>query len=221
MKYEILNKLALFIGGAILGSAITYKIVKDRYEILIDEEVRSVKETYDGVYKPKHEDEDTDESLEDEDEYDDFIARHERDKTEYGKIASQYKQDEKEDEEENMEDEAPAEYYETKPTHEVYYDPLEDKEERTDMEDMVAPYTITPDEFGDTGYEKTCLTMYANGFIEDDYGDLMDEDDVERLLGGEDNLKMMGEFEPDLLYIRNENYRVDYEIARDLNDYKI
>ena len=212
MKYEILSKIALFIGGAVLGSAITYKIVKDKYELLIEEEVASVKEAYDGVYKPKVvEEPETVERPHRREGDDDAIT--EEDRTEYAEIASQYKPEE--------ENEAPKEYYETQPTHEVYYDPLEDKEERTDMDDMVAPYTITPDEFGDTGYDKTCLTMYANGYIEDDYGELLDEDDIERLLGGDENLKAMGEFEPDLLYIRNENYRTDYEIARDLSDYKL
>lgn len=42
----ILSNVLIFLGGAAIGSAVTYKILKTRYEQLVKEEVDSVKEVF-------------------------------------------------------------------------------------------------------------------------------------------------------------------------------
>lgn len=45
MKYKFINVL-MFAAGAAIGSAVTYKVVKTKYERLIDEEIESVKAAF-------------------------------------------------------------------------------------------------------------------------------------------------------------------------------
>ena len=46
MNKCILNKIIVFAAGAVIGSAVTYKFVKNKYERITQEEIDSVKETY-------------------------------------------------------------------------------------------------------------------------------------------------------------------------------
>ena len=43
---DILNKAFIFAAGAIIGSAVTWKIVKTKYEQIANEEIESVKERF-------------------------------------------------------------------------------------------------------------------------------------------------------------------------------
>ena len=43
---SILSSTLIFLGGAVIGSAVTYKVLKTRYEQLMKEEVDSVKEVF-------------------------------------------------------------------------------------------------------------------------------------------------------------------------------
>lgn len=43
---NILNKLFIFTAGAAIGSAVTWKLVKTKYEQIANEEIESVKETF-------------------------------------------------------------------------------------------------------------------------------------------------------------------------------
>ena len=45
MNKEISN-IIIFAVGAAIGSAVTWKVVKDKYSKIADEEIRSVKETF-------------------------------------------------------------------------------------------------------------------------------------------------------------------------------
>lgn len=46
MKKDILSKVMMFAAGAGIGSAVTYKVLKTKYEKLIQEEIDSVKEAF-------------------------------------------------------------------------------------------------------------------------------------------------------------------------------
>ena len=46
MANGLVSNLFIFIGGALIGSSITYLVVKNKYDKIIDEEIASVKETY-------------------------------------------------------------------------------------------------------------------------------------------------------------------------------
>lgn len=192
---SVLSELCVFIGGALIGSSITYLVVKNKYEKIIDEEIESVKETYEDVYGEKTKTAKLVESI------DGTMNPREKNQKAYEELIRQYKNDEStEDEDEDEE--------------------ADSDEQEGDDDDMVEPYVITPDEFGDTGYETICLTLYADGVIEDDEGDMWSDDDISVLLG-RDSLSHMGENvdDPDVLYVRNENEEVDYEIARDIDKY--
>ena len=81
----------------------------------------------------------------------------------------------------------------------------------------MAPYIITPDEFGEfDDYETISLTYYADGVLTDD----MDEpiEDVDGLVGV-DSLSHFGEYEDDSVFVRNDRMKADYEILSDLRNY--
>ena len=201
-----LGKIALFIGGAMIGSAVTYKYLVNKYEALIEEEVESVKATYEILHEEtlnKERMQLRSDALESARKISAQVAKDmekfahtKAEKEEYNKIVSFYIKDDKLNTEEDI-----------------------NKDEEEEGNDMVQPYTIHPDEFGDTEYDQKCLTLYKDGVIEDDYGDIWEDEEINRMLGGEENLKRMGEFEDDMLYIRNDNVKIDYEIARDLSSY--
>lgn len=46
MNKSLLSKIVVFIAGAGFGAAVTYKVVSERYEQIIQQEVDSVKETF-------------------------------------------------------------------------------------------------------------------------------------------------------------------------------
>lgn len=192
MRSSLLSNLCIFIGGALIGSSVTYLIVKNKYESIIDEEIESVKETYEEVYGEKVK------TATLVDETSDMPHPREKNQRAYEELIKQYGNKSNEDESEEDDEEG----------------------DEDEMNDMVEPYVITPDEFGDTGYETVCLTLYADGVITDDFGDMMSDDDIDTLIG-RDSLKHMGENpeDPDVLYVRNENEEVDYEIARDVDKY--
>ena len=75
-----------------------------------------------------------------------------------------------------------------------------------------APYVISPEEFGEVGYEQVSLTYYADGILADERGNIVD--DVEEIVG--DALEHFGEYEDDSVFCRSDPKRCDYEILRDL-----
>lgn len=81
-----------------------------------------------------------------------------------------------------------------------------------------APYIITPEEFGEIDeYETVNLTYYADDYLADDVDELVEN--VDETIGWE-NLNHIGEYEEDALHIRNDKLKCDYEILRDLDNYK-
>ena len=209
-----LNKVLLFMGGAAVGSALTYLVVRDKYEKMLNEEInynesrkqiienqKELKEILEEVYPEnekttngnEHEPIDSDELT-----YDPEAYQREREKNEaFNKRCEEY----------------------AEKCRQYQNGELENDEEEDDG-DMTAPYVIAPDEFGDLGYEMVFLSLYADGVVAyDDDNSFMDEDDIASLLGGEENLEEMGKFEDDILHIRNENEYTDFEIPRDLRKY--
>ena len=80
------------------------------------------------------------------------------------------------------------------------------------------PYIITPEEFGEIDeYETVILTYYADDYLADNMDELVEN--VDEIIGWE-NLNHIGEYEEDALHIRNEKLKCDYEILRDLDNYK-
>lgn len=85
-------------------------------------------------------------------------------------------------------------------------------------EDMFEkPYVITPDEFGDFyDYDCQSLNYHSNGILTDE----MDEpiDDVENIVG-KDFADHFGEHDDDVVYVRNDRLKCDYEILRNVEPF--
>ena len=73
-------------------------------------------------------------------------------------------------------------------------------------------YEISYDDFGEEGYEEIELTYYVNDrVLTDDCGDEMEEVDIVSSVGSLDILDNRKDCE--LVYIRNTEKEVDYEIT--------
>ena len=75
---------------------------------------------------------------------------------------------------------------------------------------MNEPYVIPPDEFGDQDeYETVSLKYFADNILTDYFDVPINNPDE---LIGSDSLAHFGEYEPDCVYVRNNNEKTDYEI---------
>lgn len=79
------------------------------------------------------------------------------------------------------------------------------------------PYVIHPDDFGECGYNKVALSYYADGILAEFESD-EEVDDIDEIIG-EESLKQIGEYEPDVVYVRNDKLKCDYEVSLDARDY--
>lgn len=120
-----------------------------------------------------------------------------------GNKESAEKPEESEDEEDTSE--AEAEY--EKIINECGYNGC------SDLSPFLAPYIITPEEFGETGYSMISWTYYKDGVMTDENGCVMNEEDIDDIIGL-DALNHFGEHEADAVHIRNEEQENDYEILR-------
>ena len=93
------------------------------------------------------------------------------------------------------------------------------KQMTKDIRDLNQPYVIAPEEFGDMGdYDIEYLTYYADGTLANE----MDEPiiDVEDVVGA-NALNHFGTdtSEPELVFVRNDELRKDFEISLDSRKY--
>ena len=94
----------------------------------------------------------------------------------------------------------------------------DDDETDTKPERSEGIYPITPEEFNDMDtYQATTLICYSDGVITD-RSDVVIED-VEELLGNWDE-QLIGQYEPDAAYIRNDYLMQDFEVLRSESSYK-
>lgn len=79
------------------------------------------------------------------------------------------------------------------------------------------PYVITPEEFGDGnfGHDLHCITYYADGVLADDWDVKLD---IEETIG-EEALEHFGDYQDDVVHVRNERLQCDYEVTCDPRDY--
>ena len=91
-----------------------------------------------------------------------------------------------------------------------------DDDEEEEDHDMDGPYVISPAEFGEHDFETSTLTYYADGVLTDEVDDIIE--DVDDVVGS-DSLTHFGEYEDDSVFVRNEKYRLDYEILLDPEKY--
>ena len=193
------NKLFSFImfaAGATIGSLVTWKVIKTKYERLAQEEIDSVKEEFSRLSKIRKES--NDRQNEDENAEAGNIEWNDTDQddlVEYNNITSRYRSSSDDDET----DEEGDEWSEG----EVPY--------------INGPYVISPDDFSSSppGYSAQPLDYFADGILADGWGVKLD---IEETIG-EESLEHFGEYSDDLLYVRNERKEIDYEVTKDPRTY--
>lgn len=99
--------------------------------------------------------------------------------------------------------------------------PVDPGYSKADDEDRVVsnryPYIINPNDFDDPNYDsydKITLTYYADGVLTDEVDEPIAAEDIQTFVGTE-FMTHFGEFDPDVVYVRNDILRIDYEIVRD------
>ena len=186
-----IGKIAMFVMGAATGSFVTWRIIKSKYELVENGEIT----VYPAEEKNTEEPEETaNENLETKDNNEEPV----------------FSSEEKKDGEKVIEDLK----YRT-------YSNGGSKKKRTksdnDDEETV-PYVISPDDVGDTGYDLVNLTLYSNGVLVDDLDDEVIED--AELLIGNYAIDRIGEYEPDIIHVRNDELQREYEICRVDEEYE-
>ena len=188
---KVLTNLFIFAVGAAIGSAVTWKLVKTKYERIAQEEIDSVKEmmsrrtNIDSVSK----------SLD------------ELKKDIHGKMDALNSEPTKKEVSTNesiIKENSYTNYANVK------------KEDKGEDDNMSKPYVIPPDEFGDCDYKLETLTLYADGVLTNDMD--IPIEDIETLVGME-SLDHFGEWEDDSVFVRNDAFKTDYEILLDMRDY--
>ena len=200
MNSKITNVLVFAVGAAI-GSAVTWKVLKTKYDRLIQEEIDSVKEAFSERFDSVQESEDQPE----EDEEDERSESIKRNLSELETIL---------DEEDDV-CFTEAERSEYKEIASIY------ASEKGGVEDMdytiKPPYVISPLDFGELDdYNQIELTYYTDGILEDEEYNIVDDADE---LIGPDALTTFGEYEDDSVYVRNERLHTDFMILKDYRTY--
>lgn len=205
----------MFAVGAVAGSAVTWKVVKTKYERIADEEINSVKEEYVDLManmkkhlkeRATYEDpQDSDEAAKVEAEDDEYypedderdFTEQEKQQVEYYKMTSKYRSTDDTEDDENGEE--------------------GDELDEDDVPYINGPYVISPDDFSCSppGYNAQTLDYFADGILADDWGVELDLDETI----GEDAVKHFGEYVDDIVYVRNERNEIDYEVTRDPRTY--
>ena len=203
MNRKIIN-LIIFTAGAAIGSAVTWKVVKDRYEKIVQEEIKSVKEVFSDRFNSSNEEvssEESDEEMSEEDHVSD-----------YRKICWDDLEDL--DPSELEEEEYQADLIEYEDIANIYKEGGADNMPTSEPRE---PYVIEPIEFGELDDYKTFeLTYYEDGILEDEDYDIVKN--PEEILGP-DALGSFGEYEDDSVFVRNERLHADFQILKDYRTY--
>lgn len=186
--------VAGFVVGAAAGSLVTWRLIKAKYAQISREEIESVKEEFKAYRMPEAAEPLTEEedSEDQEVENTDFLKKS-------VDISEQmdYTAYSKPEKEENV--------VVTKDVKRVESDP-----ER--------PYVITPEEFGEfADYEQLDLTFYRDHILADDGNEIVE--DIDELIGFE-SLNHFGEYSEDVVYVRNDKHKCDYEVNLDSRTYE-
>lgn len=175
-----LSSVIIFCGGVFIGGFLTWDFFKTKYEKIADEEIASVKETFEHRESRPDKNYKVEEELKGNDAYVNII-----DSNSYRNYSNITIETNK-------------------------------KGGTADME-LNHPYVITPEQYEDNAnYTKVSLTWYNDEVLEDDWGNVLDPDDVI----GSDALKTFGQYEKDSVFVRDDDEQIDYEVLLDTRSYK-
>lgn len=192
-----LNKVIIFAAGAVIGSLAAWKLTKTKYEKIMIEEEQSLREYYNKKVKVI---EDTATDL-----HDSYQRRED--------ALRKKLEEETEKEPEIVQDMDELHDKEFDRYAEILKDHKYSQEEPCfDAGTNDKPYVVSPDEFGDADdYDIITLNYYADGVVADDWNDPIE--DIGATIG-EDFASHYGEYEEDVVYVRNDRLKVEYEILR-------
>ena len=188
MNYKIVNAL-LFTAGVVVGSVATWKFVETKYKRIAQEEIESVKEAFSKNHVENSFVE-TEDNTEDDTEDDEIQNEDEVDPQDEMYVQAQYEAE----------------------IRRLGYASAANQEKGGGEPVYLAPYVITPDEFGEDDYDTAMLTYYADGVLEDEYWNVVDN--IEDVIGKEFEDRF-GEYANDTVFIRNEQLHTDYEVTYD------
>lgn len=175
-----LSSVIIFCGGVFIGGFLTWDFFKTKYEKIANEEIASVKETFEHREPRPDKNYKVEEALKGSDAYINII-----DLNSYRNYSNTAIETDK-------------------------------KGGTADME-LKQPYVITPEQYEDNvDYTKVSLTWYSDEVLEDDWGNVLDPDDVI----GSDALKTFGQYEKDSVFVRDDDEQIDYEVLLDTRSYK-
>ena len=175
-----LSSVIIFCGGVFIGGFLTWDFFKTKYEKIADEEIASVKKTFENREPRPDKNYKVEEALKGNDAYINII-----DSNSYRNYSNTAIETNK-------------------------------KGGTADME-LKQPYVITPEQYEDNvDYTKVSLTWYNDEVLEDDWGNVLDPDDVI----GRDALKTFGQYEKDSVFVRDDDEQIDYEVLLDTRSYK-
>ena len=184
-----MKNLLCFVAGAAIGSVITWKLIEKKYKDLADEEIESVIETFKNR-KPRITKDEVKETVE--------------------KVINKCKEPK-----EIVEDIVTAEKYSIENEEEIDED--DESNYTIDVDpgvEVIAPYVITPEQFGEySEYGTKTLTYYADNVLTDEIDNPITSEEMETMIGP-DALDHFGEYEDDSVYIRDEMNEMDYEILK-------
>ena len=186
-----LSSVIIFCGGVFIGGFLTWDFFKTKYEKIADEEIASVKETFEHREPRPDKNYKVEEALKGNDEYINVSPG----------VA------------ERIIKIIDSNGYRNYSNTEIK---TEKKGGTADME-LKQPYVITPEQYEDNvDYTKVSLTWYNDEVLEDDWGNVLDPDDVI----GSDALKTFGQYEKDSVFVRDDDEQIDYEVLLDTRSYK-
>lgn len=184
-----MKNLLYFVSGAAIGSIVTWKLIEKKYKDLADEEIKSVIETFKNR-KPRITKDNVKETVE--------------------KVINKCKEPK-----EIVEDIVTAERYSIENEEEIDEDDESNYTVNVDNDiEVVTPYVITPEQFGEYNeYGTKTLTYYADNVLTDEIDNPITSEEMVTMIGL-DALDHFGEYEDDSVYIRDEMNEMDYEILK-------
>lgn len=186
-----LSSIIIFCGGVFIGGFLTWDFFKTKYEKIADEEIASVKETFEHREPRPDKNYKVEEVLKGNDEYINVSPG----------VAERI-----------------VKIIDSNGYRNYSNTAIEtDKKGGTADMELKQPYVITPEQYEDNvDYTKVSLTWYNDEVLEDDWGNVLDPDDVI----GSDALKTFGQYEKDSVFVRDDDEQIDYEVLLDTRSYK-